>query len=365
VERLSEPQRALLATYGERWAQLRLSTLPGDRAAAEEGVARAYSAAGLAPPRTIVWCKGPVELARSWKVARSRNLGGENVRPLIVDTVRRRAEMAVDRALSLSAKTSIASESRLARLPPFCASIDEAVIRDCERVRTDMGTRLTSLFTLTRRSARLRFGACSFGFHSSAWLGVLEYLHDVCGLVRHTQALGGLWLLARNSGWILPHEHICWLSDRHNLLRQDTSGRLHSSNGPALGYPDGWLVYAWKGVLVPSWMIERPELITLSTIGAANDPQIRRCMIDILTPERFIEMGGALRVAQDETGILWRQRWRWETWAAVEVLNGTPAKDGTRKRYFLQVPATMRSPREAVAWTYGLTERRYNPIVRT
>jgi len=69
--------------------------------------------------------------------------------------------------------------------------------------------------------------------------------------------------------------------------------------------------------------------------------------------------------AQDETGVLWRQRWRWEAWAAVEVINGTPEVDGTRKRYFLQVPANMRTAREAVAWTYGLPEARYRPTVRS
>ena len=129
--------------------------------------------------------------------------------------------------------------------------------------------------------------------------------------------------------------------------------------------PDGWSAYAWKGVLVPSWIIERPELVTVRAIAAAQDPQIRRCMIDVLTPERFIADGGAYRVAQDETGVLWRQRWRWEAWAAVEVVNGTPEPDGTYKHYFLQVPANMRSAREAVAWTYGLPEQRYKPSVRT
>ena len=68
-------------------------------------------------------------------------------------------------------------------------------------------------------------------------------------------------------------------------------------------------------------------------------------MIEILTPERFIAQGGAYRVSQDETGVLWRQRWRWEAWAAVEVINGTPEPDGTPKHYFLQVPANMRSAR--------------------
>ena len=133
----------------------------------------------------------------------------------------------------------------------------------------------------------------------------------------------------------------------------------------AVTYPDGWSAYAWKGVLVPAWIIERQQLVNVRTIGAAQDPQVRRCMIEVMTPERFIREGGAYRISQDETGILWRQRWRWEAWACVEVVNGSPEPDGTFRHYFLQVPATVRSAREGVAWTYGLTEHRYRPAVRT
>jgi hypothetical protein len=47
------------------------------------------------------------------------------------------------------------------------------------------------------------------------------------------------------------------------------------------------------------------------------------------------------------------------SWTAVEVANGTPEEDGSRKRYFLRVPSRMRTAREAVAWTYGLTDDQY------
>ena len=47
------------------------------------------------------------------------------------------------------------------------------------------------------------------------------------------------------------------------------------------------------------------------------------------------------------------------SWTAVEVVNGTAEADGSRKRYFLRVPSAMRTPREAVAWTYGLTADQY------
>ena len=87
-------------------------------------------------------------------------------------------------------------------------------------------------------------------------------------------------------------------------------------------------------------------------------------MIEIMTPERFVKSGGPARIAEDETGVLWRKLWGYRgvtvgSWTAVEVVNGTAESDGSRKRYFLRVPSRMRTPREAVAWTYGLTAEQY------
>ena len=362
LARLSDAQQAELTAYGERWAALRGSTALCDRAAAEAGVVNAYAAAGLAPPSEIVWAGGPIELANSW--ARVRSSAGDNVRSLVVDLACRKSEAGVDRVIGLAVRVALAGEPRLSRVPAFCASIEEAVQREGERVRPLLRARLASIFAPHKR-ASLSFASSSYALHSAPSLGPLEFLHDVCNLARQTKALRGLWQIARNASWIIPHRQVCWLAERPHIVRHDARGRLHCPDGPAVAYRDGWSAFAWKGVLVPRWIIERPDLVTVRTIAAAQDPQVRRCMIDVLTPQRFIADGGAYRVAVDETGVLWRQRWRWEAWAAVEVINGTPEEDGTYKRYYLQVPANMRSAREAVAWTYGLPEQRYKPSVRT
>jgi hypothetical protein len=176
--------------------------------------------------------------------------------------------------------------------------------------------------------------------------------------------LQGLWAIAKNAGSIVAHERVCWISERPSILRTDARVRLHCPNGPALRYPDGWSVYAWKGVQVPAWMIEHSEWITPAKIGNMFEPVLRNCMIEIMTAERFVKTGDVWRVCEDETGILWRKIWRFRgvnigSWSAVEVVNGTAEADGSSKRYFLRVPSHMRTPREAVAWTYGLTEQQY------
>jgi len=312
-------------------------------------------------PSEIVWEDEPADLAVSW--SKRRHAAGESVRTTVVDAVRRKAELAVDRAIALSVRMALTGEPGLARLPPFCGTVDEALLRLGERALPILPLRFIDIFM--RRRTRATFAGSGVSLQSAAWLGALQYLHDVCGLVRQTGPVQGLWELAQSACWMAPHGDICWLIRRPTLIRCDATGRLHAADGPALRFGSDGVVHAWKGIIVPRRLIERPDTIDVRAIDAAHDPQIRRCMIDIMTPQRFVEEGGAQRVMQDETGVLWRQRWRWEAWAAVEVINGTPEPDGTLKRYFLQVPPTVRSPREGVAWTYGLSERQYRPVMRT
>ncbi len=43
----------------------------------------------------------------------------------------------------------------------------------------------------------------------------------------------------------------------------------------------------------------------------------------------------------------------------ILVTNGTPERDGTRRRFGLTVPADIDDALDAAGWTYGLTGREY------
>ena len=49
----------------------------------------------------------------------------------------------------------------------------------------------------------------------------------------------------------------------------------------------------------------------------------------------------------------------------VKVVNSTAEADGSFKDYFLRVPTTITSAREAVAWTFGKAADEYAPEVQT
>ena len=366
---LTAEQTAALGRYRARWLAIRRSTEPADRDAAEEGVRLAYLAAELAPPVRLVWCDSPVAL--SYRASRASNADGPNVRSAIVDRLRQHAAARVRKRLRARLRTQI--ETAVNPTDPLNVAAAEAVMRGATQ-------EIASLLDCLRRSRPLSlsrlFGAVASprDFRDSAagprelsWLGVYEFMRNVLGLKAETAELAGLTQVAANAGWLQPHERTCWLAERPDLLRRDAQDRLHEARGPALRFPDGWSVFAWKGVEIPRWMIEAPEKITLPAIDAESNVQVRRCMIEIMTPARFVALGGASRVAEDETGVLWRKSWlAHDAWAAVEVINATPEPDGTHKHFFLQVPANLRNAREAVAWTYGMRADEYARLaVRT
>lgn len=89
---------------------------------------------------------------------------------------------------------------------------------------------------------------------------------------------------------------------------------------------------------------------------------MRRVMLERYGFARYLQDTGAVLIASDECGMLYRKDIpNDEPLVMVKVLNSTQERDGSRKPYFLRVPPNMRTVREAVAWTFGLSEDEYSP----
>lgn len=110
---------------------------------------------------------------------------------------------------------------------------------------------------------------------------------------------------------------------------------------------------------VPPCAIEHPERVPHEEIDPVLDPAIRSALIDIMTPERFVASGGAIRISSGETGTLWRRIWTHrgvalDSWSTVEVIDRMPMPNDSRKRSILCVPSHVKTAPEAVAWMHGL-----------
>ncbi len=145
--------------------------------------------------------------------------------------------------------------------------------------------------------------------------------------------------------------------------------RLHHDTHAAIE-SDVVKLYFWHGVRVPPFVILSPDLITIARIDQETNAEVRRAMIEryrhgeeIRSAAAFIRDAGGRRIDHDERyGTLWRRRIFVgageatveddEPIVMIEVINRTPEPDSSFKHYWLRVPPTMRTAREAVAWTF-------------
>ena len=141
--------------------------------------------------------------------------------------------------------------------------------------------------------------------------------------------------------------------------------RLHNERFAALE-SDLENLYFWHGVLVPAFVVLRPDWVTLKHIEDEENVEVRRVMIERYGQARYLMDSGAAEVHRDDFGILYRREVPGdEPIVMVKVVNSTPEPDGSFKDYFLRVPPQMERARQAVAWTFGKEEMAYAPELQT
>jgi hypothetical protein len=192
--------------------------------------------------------------------------------------------------------------------------------------------------------------------------------------------LGALSSAVTETGWLIPMPDAVIVGARPAVLHRDARGDLHNPAGLALAYPDGWGFYAWHGRRVPSWVIVAPSI---EAITGEENVEVRRCAIESLGWDRFIAEAGLVPVTASQSKNLaaarmpdpgnpgqhlvlydvperlWGSRIR-----LLMCTNGSPERDGTRRRYGLKVPAHISDPVEAAAWTAGLGKEEYARMAR-
>jgi hypothetical protein len=337
------------------WRAAAAATGPGDRAAAEEGVRLAYRLAGLAEPDRIVWTQSPREAVRMLMAAAradgsERDTLGVSVRDAVLG-----APWAAERA-RLHARLGPAGWSGHWRAT--AAGLWESTRTLVDRVRAGLVDELAA-GRREETQVRLLLLDAALGQHDAAWLCAFDSGNDA-------GPLDGLAAVARNAGWWWPYEKVAIVSERPLTLHRDEAGRLDRGDGPALGYADGFELYAWRGMPVPRDFLDELTRLTPERIRGEENAELRRVMLEYYGYDRYLDESGAIPVHRDETGVLWRVELVGdEDVVMVEVVNSTPEPDGTSRTYWLRVPPTTRTAREGVAWTFGIGAEVYEPLRQT
>jgi hypothetical protein len=201
------------------------------------------------------------------------------------------------------------------------------------------------------------------GQGDAIWVAMCELVRELHGI--ELEGLDEFITLTEAGRW-WPFENIVVISERPAQVERDEEGRFHSETGPAVMYRDGFEFWAWRGIRVPSRAIEEPA--TVEKVLREPNAEIRRVMVERFGPDRFMKESGAKMIQKDEYGELWQKNLGVageDPIVMVKVIDSTEMADGSRREYFLRVPFTIRTAKEAVAWTFDMDPDEYDPEVET
>lgn len=371
----------------DRYAQDRITQYlphaPEDAAAApaaadriEDAVAAVCAIAGRKPPAGVEWASSPIDyskrasllpgperlapaaLQRFFRIC-AFHLGramGRRVWNTVHVEASRRIETEIDRAVWLRIGAHVARflEDQSGSRTESMASTDAWRLagtislftffaeflperRRAQLAGLDTVSRACSGFSLGRDTAVLIRKPAAFHFDEDG------RLHRA-GLHRASLHSGGL--------------------DRGGL---ETDGP-DRGDGRAIEYADGTGFYFYHGIIMPPRFIEAPDSIDYFDIVSTRNLEARRALREIMGTEKFARVLGVVEVDRDYaargTAVLY-STWDPDGLSGRHLYFAKVTCPSTGNDYFLQVPSTVTSAREAVAWTFFKTPEEYAPQIAT
>lgn len=415
-EHQSDEQDKALEDYLHFSQSLVSATVPFDRKIACAAINSVYSQANLAPP-VIIWTKSPAACLFAGMMTdglsdREADYNGKSLLALNWDEIDEKCDS--DEQIWKGAWESVKA-SRWSRSKPISGPFawDNVNVNDqgktwsdlddgywgilLERKLSEDASRLNlSSFnpeTFFRTITSVALDVCSDCTKARTWSNVLNelYNHPVYGkiqsrnrmLMRYQLYLRELIIesflrpldnydsnklktdfldLYKATGWVLPYQNICFVSQPHSHIKFDTAGRLHCENGPAVSYPDGFSIYAWHGTIFPKeWADQKPS--AQKALSRVNTEQ-RRVACEMVGWHKILEELVSVTLDEDKDPQI-------GTLLEVQMVGGEGKKKflrvncGTGRDFALPVPPEMKTARQANAWTWGLESGEYKPEVRT
>jgi hypothetical protein len=383
LDRLDEEQ--LVALRDKCLRELLDSAGAVDRDLAESTVRRLYEFAGLPAPQLFLWCELPEDgLIAATLVARSRlpqpvPLKWHDALDGILLGRRIREEI-----INPDATLSDEAMRELGRLLPSLADT-------CRVFRDRLGAR--GVLALTDRTPFAietwmdGFSCVEEQFEWQApafmprWRKAAEAMAEMAAedpraALRQLSGLGNWILQASTSFWDWSHPPMfsgglevvyAAIAEMHAVSSAEPGAQAIENEGLALLVEYirhcGWC-FPFADLCI---MCERPDaLFQAKEIESEPNIEVRRLMIDLYGVGRYLAETKARLVHTDECGELYKRlQLDDEDLVVVKVINSTAEPDGTFKEYFLRVPPQMKTAREAVAWSFGLSEAEYKPDIET
>jgi len=132
----------------------------------------------------------------------------------------------------------------------------------------------------------------------SYWPAYTQFFFEVCGLDlgeinRKARAYAEL---SRSAGYCWPNRAFIMVCDRPKTINRDKRGRLHSEDGHAISWRDGWGIFMWHGVRVPAKLIMEPNAATKEEILGETNSEVSRAWAERLGWERYFALADVVKI---------------------------------------------------------------------
>ena len=242
----------------------------------------AYQAAGLPPPKKIIWTRSPLEgvIAAAWQVVdptwsqvrepvldpvldqvlgqvRNQVMGQviDQVMGQVIDQVLWQVMGQVREQVRSQVREQVLEQVRDRVLVP----VREQALRQ---------VRSQALWQVRSQVGEL-IQEAAYGQHDVNWLAFFDAFREFG--ISEAEKLQGLNQIAENAGWFWTMSEFCIITERPISIHRDDNNRLHNPDGLAIEYPDGFGVYALHGVTVDKKYIENFESLTAHDIQEIRD----------------------------------------------------------------------------------------------
>lgn len=201
----------------------------------------------------------------------------------------------------------------------------------------------------------------TLGAHDVHWVAYYEFFYDHFGIC---EEITKMLPIVNNCSWVYYDDDKIYVSDNPSSIKMDDQNRLHSENGPAITYTDGFEVYSWHGQRVPKEWIMQKENLGPEEFLRHRNAEMRRVACEIVGWNRVLETLSYVVIDEDgdpEIGSL------------LEVNIPDIGKEkflkvmcGTKREFAIPVPPEAKTALEAQAMLFGLSVEEFVvPEIRT
>jgi len=395
ITKLTPEQSARFAEWSEKWIKIGLSTEPADFDLATSAALQAYELAGLKKPKIVLRMGSPLAAClggvTAWSMLREMSGLKSQVRSQVGSQVESQVwsqvgsqvwsqvgsqvESHVESQVWSQVRSQVGSQVESQVWSQVRSQVGSQIESQVwsqvgsqveSQVRSQVGSQVegqvesqveSQVRSQVESQVESQVGSILNNSYTSAlyasWGAYISFFRDVCDW--DNPVLERFKIdedLIQSCGWTWWHEDVLAISDRPKSILRDDQGRLHNETGPSMLYQDGWSLWHWHGVAVPSeWIMNKTGLTAQIALGQTNVEQ-RRAACELVGWTRILDDLKGTTIDRDDDPQIGE---------LIEVSLPDAPKErflrvqcGTGRSFAIPVPPTVKTALEGNCWTYDI-----------